>query len=204
VPKQKAKRNPEKYPQLIASNVTKSFPHTAEDSSPQENMDQPDEIDTLASSTEPFMYFICGVDSDHAASCGNPCPNGVTDCPEGQFCFLLECESPISIESPIPAESWACGYSYNHAASCESSCPIGVTDCPLGQFCFQVECEPDGNADVVDGPTLTEYPTESSSELSNYNPYQCGVTRDEAIKCSEACDESWKCPVGKKCYNVPC
>lgn len=199
-PKKKPIRKPEKEP-LISRNEEKQLPISTEVSQLPDTVDLRDEIATTIESTEPFMLFSCGFDSTHAASCGQACPNGVMDCPRNQFCFWLECDSPVSIESssnPL-AESWACGDDSRHASSCENLCPNGVTDCPIGQFCFQVEC------DALGDPLIsTDYPTESPTDSTNSNPYQCGVTRDEALECSEACDAAWKCSDGKDCYNVPC
>ena len=119
-------------------------------------------------------------------------------------------ESTTAAASTEPDMSFSCGVDSGHASSCGKACPNGLIDCPIGHFCFWIKCKAP-NPISIGSPISTDLPTESpisvessaSLELTTMK-YQCGVTRDEALTCSEECGAVWKCSDGKDCYNVPC
>lgn len=98
--------------------------------------------------------FSCGVNHDHAKSCGKPCPNGLIDCPNNQFCFWLKCDpsqatSYASIEAPAPAKApssssptamqYHCGETRVVALTCSEECGF-AWQCPEGKDCYNVPC----------------------------------------------------------------
>lgn len=114
--------------------------------------------------------MFCGVDYQEALSVcevgdeqaqGRHCPNGISDCPSGQFCFidmpcsyfvmtsdLINVENPNDIEvieedlpDPGSLEShYFCGATFSQAAeNCSSKtwCRTGTNqECPNGEICF--------------------------------------------------------------------
>ncbi|KAL7527378.1 hypothetical protein ACHAXR_004037, partial [Thalassiosira sp. AJA248-18] len=81
----------------LTSTKARPVPSSADEIPPREEMEVMFETSTAPTNTAPAhsaptMSFSCGVNFHHAESCGKPCPNGLADCPSGQFCFWLECE----------------------------------------------------------------------------------------------------------------
>eukprot|EP00571_Detonula_confervacea_P004885 CAMPEP_0172318096 /NCGR_PEP_ID=MMETSP1058-20130122/33840_1 /TAXON_ID=83371 /ORGANISM="Detonula confervacea, Strain CCMP 353" /LENGTH=615 /DNA_ID=CAMNT_0013032827 /DNA_START=281 /DNA_END=2124 /DNA_ORIENTATION=+ len=79
----------------------------------------------VETSSAPDLSFSCGVNFGHAKLCGNPCPNGLTDCPSGQFCFWLECGVPDTEVSSSPALTtmkYQCGETRDKALTCSEEC----------------------------------------------------------------------------------
>jgi hypothetical protein len=136
---------------------------------PKKRAESPDEYTKPAeadNNTAPEFFFGCGVDSDHASSCEISCPNGLVDCPVGQFCFWIECKDPTS-EASIVSSS---------------------------------------NISTDESPTITPISTASDAPAPPLISmrFQCGANRDEALLCTNECGESWECPDGEYCYDVPC
>eukprot|EP00804_Cyclotella_cryptica_P022945 CCRYP_014974-RA/>CCRYP_014974-RA protein AED:0.06 eAED:0.06 QI:983/1/1/1/1/0.8/5/128/475 len=102
------------------------------------------------------MVFSCGLDFQHAESCGQLCPNGLPDCPTGEFCFWLECKtdsatsgspsensdqpenSDISV-SEITVPKYKCGLTRDEALTCAEDCDSSW-HCLDGKDCFLVQC----------------------------------------------------------------
>ena len=91
------------------------------------------------------MAFSCGVNFHHAEACGTPCPNGLADCPAGQFCFWLECKEGATkdnIDSSIPGvtvQQYKCGSTRDDALSCGEDCGSSW-QCSEGKDCYLVPC----------------------------------------------------------------
>lgn len=93
------------------------------------------------------MSFSCGVNFEHAESCGQPCPNGIGDCPAGQFCFWLECKnaapapasSDASVSSGVTVSQYKCGSTRDEALTCSEDCGSSW-QCPEGKDCYLVPC----------------------------------------------------------------
>ncbi|KAL7482088.1 hypothetical protein ACHAW6_007768 [Cyclotella cf. meneghiniana] len=102
------------------------------------------------------MVFSCGLNFQHAESCGQLCPNGLPDCPTGQFCFWLECKTDLatsgspSENSALPPYSdttlpettipkYMCGSTRDDALTCAEDCDSSW-HCLEGKDCFLVQC----------------------------------------------------------------
>jgi chitinase len=134
VPKGKPKRKPGQ----IMTTVDASELLQAETSVPE------DSTDLLEDGA---MAFSCGVNYEEAESCGQPCPNGLTDCPPGQFCFWLECkhDTPTTFETTenlgpqITVQKYKCGLTRDDALTCGEDCGSSW-QCTGGQDCYLVPC----------------------------------------------------------------
>mmetsp|Transcript_56406 Transcript_56406/g.119893 ORF Transcript_56406/g.119893 Transcript_56406/m.119893 type:complete len:702 (+) Transcript_56406:36-2141(+) len=91
------------------------------------------------------MTFSCGINFERAKSCGNPCPNGLTDCPSGQFCFWLQCGASNLVPAASSASSaptkmkYQCGETRSAAMTCSEDCGA-AWQCPDGKDCYSVPC----------------------------------------------------------------
>lgn len=112
---------------------------------------------TVPAQAYPTMSFSCGLHFDHAKSCSIGCPNGLPDCPSGQFCFWLECsedtsssstEAPGSTEAPVVTThappvttqmKYQCGETRDVALTCSEECGYAWA-CPEGKDCYNVPC----------------------------------------------------------------
>eukprot|EP00581_Thalassiosira_minuscula_P015637 CAMPEP_0183732984 /NCGR_PEP_ID=MMETSP0737-20130205/39863_1 /TAXON_ID=385413 /ORGANISM="Thalassiosira miniscula, Strain CCMP1093" /LENGTH=667 /DNA_ID=CAMNT_0025966143 /DNA_START=20 /DNA_END=2024 /DNA_ORIENTATION=+ len=103
--------------------------------------------EVTVTNTAPNMSFSCGDNIHHAKSCRTPCPNGISDCPSGQFCFWLKCEASTSVSSDPPIEipvaqtelKYQCGETRADALTCSEDCGAGW-QCPGGKDCYSVPC----------------------------------------------------------------
>lgn len=102
----------------------------------------------IAGSTEPIntdpASFSCGINFGNAKSCTKLCPNGITDCPSGQFCFWLKCEAPsVSTENAVALAlteaKYQCGETRSLAQTCSEDCGY-EWHCPKGKDCYSVQC----------------------------------------------------------------
>jgi chitinase len=115
-------------------------------------------------------------------------------------------ETTTAAAITAPDMSFSCGVDSGHASSCGKSCPNGLIDCPMDHFCFWIKCNaPNSILESTELPTESPISAESAASWEHTTmKYQCGVTRNEALTCSEECGVAWKCSDGKDCYNVPC
>lgn len=93
------------------------------------------------------MAFSCGNNFHDAEACGQPCPNGLSDCPSGQFCFWLECKSntaqlldkPESSTPQVTVQQYKCGSTRDEALTCAEDCSSSW-QCSNGKDCYLVPC----------------------------------------------------------------
>lgn len=92
------------------------------------------------------MMFSCGLNFQHAETCGVLCPNGLEDCPPGQFCFWLECKddpvtaslSSLTAGGPMVSK-FQCGSTRDEAMTCSEECGASW-QCTEGKDCYNVQC----------------------------------------------------------------
>ena len=131
-PKDKPKRKP---PQIMTT-PSEMLAEQAEGITPN---------DTTDLLNDNGMAFSCGVNFQHAESCGKPCPNGLVDCPIGQFCFWLECKEEVrkdnvdSSNSQVTVQQYKCGSTRDDALTCGEDCGSSW-QCSDGKDCYLVPC----------------------------------------------------------------
>jgi len=106
--------------------------------------------DSLISTTTPSKkrVRVCGSDYyDAAENCGIGCPNGHSDCPNGEFCWHVECGAtrPITTTTSTPysgpmVNKYQCGLDRKEALTCQEECN-GFT-CGGDKECYLVPCPP--------------------------------------------------------------
>ena len=140
IPKGKPKKKPSKMMDTLSASLSTDEP---EKSSTDQTFDQTNNAAKLSDDNN--MSFSCGVNFQHAESCGHPCPNGLADCPSGQFCFWLECSTkPESAETSGPStgitfQQYKCGSTRDDALSCGEDCS-NSWQCSEGKDCYLVPC----------------------------------------------------------------
>jgi len=105
--------------------------------------------DSAPKKSADVMTFSCGANVQSAQSCSKLCPNGITDCPSGQFCFWLPCDASNSVPAePIvslvrptvpPTTKYQCGETRAIAQTCSEECGF-AWQCPDGKDCYHVPC----------------------------------------------------------------
>jgi len=117
------------------------------------------------------MSYSCGPTYDVAKSCSlGSCDNGINDCPNGSFCFFLQCDhpkvhsfllkfggqdgvpaattnrpsqGPSHQPSSSPAVTQVAMYHCGETRTVAKSCPLEcgrAWSCPDGQDCYAVSC----------------------------------------------------------------
>ena len=118
----------------------------------------PSKITMISLKDNSDMVFSCGVDFHRAETCGQLCPNGLSDCPTGEFCFWLECkanspdlvstsetaQSPETQEAPslpeVIVKQYKCGSTREEALTCSSEDCGSAWQCPHGKDCYLIDC----------------------------------------------------------------
>ena len=133
IPKGKPKRKPSKMMDILSASLSAD----SEKLSTYHAHDQ--------ASDSNGMSFSCGVNFQHAESCSHPCPNGLADCPSGQFCFWLECSAKAEtaettdLSTGITFQQYKCGSTRDDALTCSEDCGSSW-QCSEGKDCYLVPC----------------------------------------------------------------
>jgi chitinase len=131
LPKSKPRRKPPKMTIMSAPTSTKAETVTPDD--------------TTDALLDDGMAFSCGVDFQQAESCGLPCPNGLSDCPPGEFCFWLQCKDEVLAQtsgttgSRVTVSQYKCGSDRDDALTCGEDCGSSW-QCSEGKDCYLVPC----------------------------------------------------------------